>query len=659
MAVAKKEIGKYKVIGKISQGGMGAIYKATHPTLNKTIIIKQLIIKKNASIIERFKREARIMMDFRDERIVQVYDHFKEGSSYFIAMEYIDGMSLEQLIEDKRYLSNEAAIIIFSEICKGLKYAHDKGVIHRDIKPANILISKDGAIKLTDFGIAKAEEDSGTALTKAGSTLGTPAFISPEQISDTKNVEITTDIYSMGVMLYNMVTGKLPFPSDISPQTIVKIQKGIYQAPKKVNPKIKSCLVRVIKKSMAVDKNKRLKSMDKILKILKPHTLRTENKEEIDAVIKDYIGGKDIVLNAKGSKTHGGRKSLLLKLAAIPVVLLAGIFFLYKIGTFHTVFMPKKYGALKVTIEAKKDFNIDLERDIDALLSVRNEKGEYQVLSDKKIRFRKIKSDNDVVLYESRKLFLKTDNYKLNVNVLNDRHAKFIFINPLFYRQKLFDNKVNAVKITYKKLPSLPVTARFMFFDITNNNPLDKTEIFILFNKKWQKWDTFKKLNLKTFKSGKTYHFLFQRTGYLAEKKKIYIAPRQTVLNISEKLTPKPAVLTLNSNNSSLKILLNNSVHYFQGSRDRKILRVQPSVFKVMINNILYTVTGKEKGKYKDVDRKRFKKMSLTLQPGEYILTVKKGLFLTITEKITLTRDKKMSIYINYNKEKKLLEIKK
>ena len=170
-------VGKYEVTIKIAEGGMGAVFKAKHPTLNRDVILKKLTLKRSASITERFKREARLMIDFSNDNIVQVYDHFKEGNSYYIVMEFVDGIDLGDLIKKKRYLSNEMALLIFYEICKALKYAHDKNVIHRDIKPDNILISKEGEVKLTDFGIATSKDEEEKELTTAGMTLGTPAYI--------------------------------------------------------------------------------------------------------------------------------------------------------------------------------------------------------------------------------------------------------------------------------------------------------------------------------------------------------------------------------------------------------------------------------------------------------------------------------------------------
>jgi serine/threonine protein kinase len=147
-------VGKYVIVDKMAKGGMGSVYKAKHPTLKRYVILKQLTLRGSAGISERFKREAQLMIDFRHENIVPVYDHFRSGSSYFIAMEFVDGTSLDRLIAERGRLSTEAAILIFTEICKGLKYAHDKGVVHRDIKPANILISNQGEVKIVSVHVS-------------------------------------------------------------------------------------------------------------------------------------------------------------------------------------------------------------------------------------------------------------------------------------------------------------------------------------------------------------------------------------------------------------------------------------------------------------------------------------------------------------------------
>ncbi|MFW5843487.1 MAG: serine/threonine-protein kinase, partial [Spirochaetota bacterium] len=168
---------------------MGAVYTAQHPTLDRTVIIKKLTLRGNADMRERFRREAQIMMDLRNDAIVDVYDHFREGSSYYIVLEYVDGVSLEELIHRERYLPSDVALLIVREACRALVYAHERGVIHRDIKPGNILISRSGEVKLVDFGIATIHGDDESNLTREGMTLGTPVYMAPEQFRNTRNVD--------------------------------------------------------------------------------------------------------------------------------------------------------------------------------------------------------------------------------------------------------------------------------------------------------------------------------------------------------------------------------------------------------------------------------------------------------------------------------------
>jgi serine/threonine-protein kinase len=171
-----RKVGKYEVIGKVAQGGMGALYKARHPTLNRIVLLKRLDLRGVGGATERFRREARLMMDFKNDHIVQVYDHFKEGSHYYIVEEYVDGISLEELIRRERYLPADASALILYEVAKALLYAHERGVIHRDIKPGNILISRQGDVKLADFGIATSREEPDQGLTRDGTMLGTIAL---------------------------------------------------------------------------------------------------------------------------------------------------------------------------------------------------------------------------------------------------------------------------------------------------------------------------------------------------------------------------------------------------------------------------------------------------------------------------------------------------
>ena len=284
----KPKVGKYTILKRIARGGMGTIYKARHPTLERDIILKRLTLVGNKGITERFRREARLMLDFREDRIVQVYDHFKEGASYYIAMEYVDGVTLGDLVEKHRYLPNDIALLIFYEVCRALKYAHDKGVIHRDIKPENIMISRTGEVKLTDFGIATSRDTKDEHLTR-NMTLGTPAYMSPEQIEDSSKVDRRSDIYSMGVLLYKMVTGKSPYPGNMTPETITLITMGRYRPPRKVNPRVSSFLQKIIRRAMHREPKQRYADLEELIDKLAARLGPLKSSARIQPMLRAFL----------------------------------------------------------------------------------------------------------------------------------------------------------------------------------------------------------------------------------------------------------------------------------------------------------------------------------------------------------------------------------
>jgi eukaryotic-like serine/threonine-protein kinase len=354
-------VGKYEIVAKIGKGGMGSVFKAKHPTLNRFVILKQLTLKGGSGFIERFKREASLMLDFRDEHIVQVYDHFKEGSSYYIAMEYVDGTSLDRLLSERRSLSNEASLLLLSEIAKALKHAHDKCVIHRDIKPANILISKDGEVKLTDFGIATTKEADDEGLTKAGMTLGTPAYMSPEQISDTRKVDKRADIYSLGVVFYEMITGTKPFPSSFTPQAINYINRGIYVKPQKINPSIPGIYKRIIKKTMNRKVKRRYKDLGHLLEILDRYTRKYKDQRQINRDIRKYLSGEEIsfptrfLFGLKERRRRGYGLRLAVAVVAVALLALGGAFFYYG-GYWHERFKSREFGSLEIGVAVPDNY---------------------------------------------------------------------------------------------------------------------------------------------------------------------------------------------------------------------------------------------------------------------------------------------------------------
>ncbi|HID32702.1 MAG TPA: serine/threonine protein kinase, partial [bacterium (Candidatus Stahlbacteria)] len=210
--MATEEIRNFRIGELIATGGMAAIYKGIQISLNRPVAIKILHphLARDNNFILRFEREAKAAASLQHENIISIIDFGKEKDKYFLAMEFVDGPSSKELIESGP-IPIEITLFILSEILKGIDYAHEQGVIHRDLKPGNILIDRRGAVKIGDFGLAKAQDTA--TVTVTGSIVGTPAYMSPEQASGA-TVDHRSDLFSIGVLGYEMLTGTKPFPGE-------------------------------------------------------------------------------------------------------------------------------------------------------------------------------------------------------------------------------------------------------------------------------------------------------------------------------------------------------------------------------------------------------------------------------------------------------------
>ncbi len=238
------KIGEYIVNGKIGQGGIAEIYRAVQPSLNREVAIKILskALTDNEEIVRRFERESLVIAKLNHPNIVHVIDRGTTGGRYYFVMEYINGTSLRQVIDsDKISLRIKLESII--EICKGLDYAHKNDIIHRDIKPANILVDKQGNVLITDFGIAQIVGNTDGEQTSTSIVMGTVAYMSPEQKISSRDVDQTTDIYAVGVMIYEILCGKKPL--------------GHFKAPSEINPDISKKFDQIVYKCMAQDRKDR------------------------------------------------------------------------------------------------------------------------------------------------------------------------------------------------------------------------------------------------------------------------------------------------------------------------------------------------------------------------------------------------------------------
>ena len=215
-----------EIIELLGQGGMGAVYKARQPRLNRLVALKILSPEKqnDPQFAERFQREARALAWLTHPNIVTVYDFGEVQGHFYLLMEFVDGMTLRALMQTRRLASAEALVIV-PQICQALQYAHEQGIVHRDIKPENILLDKKGQVKIADFGIAKIldQPPQDISLTGAKDVVGTPYYMAPEQLEKPQTVDHRADIYSLGVVFYEMLTGELPLGNFRPPSQKVQI----------------------------------------------------------------------------------------------------------------------------------------------------------------------------------------------------------------------------------------------------------------------------------------------------------------------------------------------------------------------------------------------------------------------------------------------------
>lgn len=255
--------GRYQIIEELGRGGMGRVYRAKDTKLNEEVALKLIKpeIASSKKTIERFSNELRLARKIRHNNVGSMYELLEEEGTSYITMEYVSGQDLKGLIRQSGNLAINTSISIAKQVCEGLAEAHKLGIIHRDLKPSNVMIDKEGNVRIMDFGIARSLKEKG--ITGAGVMIGTPEYMSPEQVEG-KETDQRSDIYSMGVILYEMVTGRVPFEGD-TPFTIgVKHKSEIPKNPKELNSQIPEDLGRVILKCLEKDKANRYQSAGEV-----------------------------------------------------------------------------------------------------------------------------------------------------------------------------------------------------------------------------------------------------------------------------------------------------------------------------------------------------------------------------------------------------------
>ena len=260
-----ENVGPYRIMEQLGQGGMATVFKAYHPNLDRYVAIKVLhpAFKQDPQFTERFQREARVVAKLDHPNIVPVFDYADHNGQSYLVMKFIEGETLKAVI-DRQWPSKDQILGIVQSIGAALTYAHSQGVLHRDVKPSNILLAEPGNVYLADFGLARMAE-AGESTLSGDQLLGTPHYISPEQARGEKDLDAGTDIYSLGIVLYQLAVGRVPYSSD-TPFSI--IHDHIYTPlpmPRSINAKIPEDLELVLLKALAKDRGDRFSSAQELV----------------------------------------------------------------------------------------------------------------------------------------------------------------------------------------------------------------------------------------------------------------------------------------------------------------------------------------------------------------------------------------------------------
>ncbi len=382
---------RYEIINSIGEGGMANVYLAFDTILQRKVAIKVLRgdLSGDDLFVKRFRREALASTSLNHPNVVQIYDVGDENGKYYIVMEYVEGITLKQLLLKRKRLTVSEVVDISTQIIKGIEHAHSKHIVHRDIKPHNILVQRDGTVKITDFGIAVTLNE--TILTQTNSILGSVHYLPPEQING--NVADTkSDIYSTGVLMYEMLTGELPFTGDSAVTIALMHVKNRFPSVRDIDPSIPQSIDNIIIRATAKNPKNRFPSATEMLTELRSFR---ENQNDNKLVLDDKMEEKTINLLLNNSddveytpEPPKGKRYKMLAIIVGMIVILASLvsFIIYSISKPTLIEVPDVVGysrgeATKMLVDAGFEVSSDVifveseEYDNDLVISTSEKEG--------------------------------------------------------------------------------------------------------------------------------------------------------------------------------------------------------------------------------------------------------------------------------------------
>ncbi len=598
-----KKIKDYRITSEVGTGGMGKVYKAVHPDLKTNVILKELSMT-GKDFSQRFKREATIMLSLRHDNIAYFNDYFSWEGNRYIVMEYVDGISLSDLIKKRKKIDPHIVLLIMHEVARGLEYAHDKGVLHRDLKPQNILISKSGQVKIIDFGIAsfREQEVDGDAtkveLTRTGMVMGTPAYMSPEHLSDMKKVTERSDLYSLGIIMYEMLTGERPYDDSFSTQAFTARMKQQYITPGNISRDIPAFFNRIIRNCLRPNPLSRYRNVGVVRRKLEKY-IRKLNTEQLNRCIAGYVFqnrmAEDITrmrplyTSFTASFTESRARSRLLIGSTVTVLILVIVYIFLVSNIYYHVFKRGDTGMVKIQytlplpnikklpdpeeypgVYAKRKESAQKElysfidrwyRDMLMNFQVRawlirlNEKrrqveaedvlltpGNVVALTpdDFTIELGDERTIPDNLVFTSKTLYREAGNYAMKIQFNSKAYWSHFTLAPI-NRQK----EMQVITTPFSATPRSKISFEFDFIDARTGKKVPDVDIYMLRKYRgryiWVDWEKLSdnKNFLENLYNGESYYFKFDHPDYDTGKSiKVYASKDDRVVNIRMKFLP-------------------------------------------------------------------------------------------------------------------------